>query len=216
MRKYRFFIALAIVSILSYSISNWYGASYMTFDNIRYIEEYASRNPAAYSDEDIGHVNSVVVIKDKTKLIFEDYNLNTGMIKENIVDNKVFFLGMSFEDMISYISRYPEDFEDEGMDVRNIMLVSFAQSKVVIRRSYVEEVIEKETENSPIEDYEYRYYITDKDGYLVILKEDKTTIFLVTQISVNALDESEIIKIKNGIGVKDIYDLYGYLESLTS
>lgn len=213
--KSKFWISLLVMCILSYTISKWYATNYFTFDNIRYLDEYMAINPAAYSEEDIGYVNNEVIIKEKTTVIYEDYDVDTGVITEKVIDNKVIFLGMRFEDVLSYISKYPADFGEEGYEISSVMLVSFAQNKVVIRRNYVK-ITETQSEIPTEDDYEYRYYITEKDGFLVILKEDNSTIFLVTQISVELLDEEELERIKNGIGVKDIYDLYGYLESLTS
>ena len=55
-----------------------------------------------------------------------------------------------------------------------------------------------------------------EDGAIVVYKQDKTTVFLETGIKDEELDENDKELLLQGIGVKNISELYRYLEGFTS
>ncbi len=55
-----------------------------------------------------------------------------------------------------------------------------------------------------------------EDGAIVVYKQDKTTVFLETGIQDEELDENDKELLLQGIGVKNISELYRYLEGFTS
>lgn len=83
------------------------------------------------------------------------------------------------------------------------------KNKLVIRKSI--SIIEETTEEE-----KYKYYVTLQENKIIVYREDKTTIFLETSINVETLDTDSMDKLKQGIPVKNISELYRILESFTT
>ena len=206
-----------IFAIILYFSGYIFAKKNFDFDNVRLIEKEILKNPAVKTEDNLNvYENSTdYVIKD-TKIIIQDYNVETKESTDNEISEKFTFLGMNMSETIEYISRYSNEFKDDNKEILNVVLMSFSKDKVVIRRSYKE--IENNDNNDNDLDYtgEIRYYIMDSDGYVTIFKNDKTSIFLNTEIMTINIEEKFREQLKEGIPVKDIYEMYGYLESITS
>lgn len=60
------------------------------------------------------------------------------------------------------------------------------------------------------------YYLQEKNGYVVVYLSDKETVYEYTSIEVEHLPESLQNEVKNGKYIKDIEELYGFLENYSS
>ena len=60
------------------------------------------------------------------------------------------------------------------------------------------------------------YYLKEVDGYVVVYKEDKETIFEVTSIRVESLPEEIKAEVRNEKKIEGTKKLYGFLENYSS
>ncbi len=60
------------------------------------------------------------------------------------------------------------------------------------------------------------YYIMDTDGYVTVYLSDQTTIYEETSIPISELSAELQQKLKNGIKVETIGQVYGFLENYSS
>ena len=82
-------------------------------------------------------------------------------------------------------------------------LVSFSKDSIHIRKVY---------DNKD----NYQYYITVKDGYLVVYENDKETVVEVTDIVYDNLADSQKAEVDAGVYIGSDEELYGVLESYSS
>ncbi len=73
-----------------------------------------------------------------------------------------------------------------------------------------------DSDNPVLNDTVYNYYICEEDGYIVVYKKDRMTVYMDTGISVDSVHIQDADRLKTGIPVEDITTLYTYLESFTS
>lgn len=119
----------------------------------------------------------------------------------------------------------------------NIKSVDLDDSKIIskdtryILESYNVETdeINKETQDLPIaliglkreeltniDIGQYSYWLKDKDGFVIVYKSDKETVYFNTSIDSSLLPEDVRYQLYHGINIKDIHELYNFLESFTS
>ncbi len=63
---------------------------------------------------------------------------------------------------------------------------------------------------------DYSYYLLEENGYVVVYLSDKKTIYEYTSIDVEELPVLLQNEVKNGKYIKDIEELYGFLENYSS
>lgn len=196
-------------------IGGYYYSLYnFDFDNIRFLEQEVQRNPALYQENQVQYVKKeLAYINKSTVYIIEDYNMDTKTTVDRICELPFKLLGMGRSQLINYISKYPLSFcdnlsENISKEELDVSLVSFSESKVVIRRSYREDMRVSDNDNV--------YTITAENGYIIIYKGNNRDIFLKTEIMLAGLEEVYIKELLEGVCVKDIYEIYGYLEAITS
>lgn len=61
-----------------------------------------------------------------------------------------------------------------------------------------------------------KYYLKESDGFVIVYKEDKQTVFETTGISLDTLPDSLQEEIKAGKYVKSEKELYSFLENYSS
>lgn len=159
--------------------------------------------------------NSQVILKRTSQYVLEIYNNETG--DSDVVENTVpvEFIGLDREEIIEFISGNTDFFKDEGEKIKNVMLVSFGEKRVVIRKT-IELEEEETTYNFNLASDEPNYYIFLIDNTVVVYKSDKTTVYMETGITRDELDEQVAAELSIGVSVKNISELYRLLESYTS
>lgn len=60
------------------------------------------------------------------------------------------------------------------------------------------------------------YYLTEKNGYVAVCLSDKKTVYEYTTIEVADLPATLQNEIKNGKYIRDLEELYGFLENYSS
>ena len=122
-------------------------------------------------------------------------------------------IGMSREEVIDYVKNNGKVFVDEDEELINVMLVSFGESRIVLRKNVREGqvIIYPKGESE-----QYNYYIGIKDNKVVVFKKDKTTVFIETGITYDMVDIETRAAIEEGVWIENITALYRYLESITS
>lgn len=134
------------------------------------------------------------VVTDEMLYISQSYGLFDGLLTETILPMPEEYLGLTREELIQFL-------RDSGEDKS---LVSFSSSRLVVRS----------TETVDPEDYQFLLLL--EEGYLKIYYSDRRDVYMETYLTEDELPSSEIEALKHGYYVKDVGELYDYLESITS
>ncbi|MDE6209715.1 MAG: hypothetical protein K2M73_08620 [Lachnospiraceae bacterium] len=205
--------SIVFLLIIIYGIGYKVGLSLQS-QNIVYKEQVYESNPVVYnseSNQNVADVDSIIVTSNMD-LVLESYDTDTESLTTTTRSMPVQLLGMDRESIIEYIKNNNKIFIDGNEKIENLMLVSFDKEKVVIRKSV--SIIKEESTTEEIE--VYKYYVTLQENSIIVYKEDKTSIFLETAINTETLDTDSINKLREGIPVKNISELYRILESFTT
>ena len=107
-----------------------------------------------------------------------------------------------------------------GIGLFVLFIVIFYLSFYTVLGSTEKKTEQQETEESVTTDGEIFkedcYYLHERNGYVVVYKNDHKTIFEYTDIIYEELPEHLQTEIKNGKYVKDLDELYGFLENYSS
>ncbi len=145
-------------------------------------------------------------IHSHTKYILETYNqkIKTRLIEELAVPAE--FIGMNRDELTDYLAGYMSDMPvkeyTEGLIAYE--LAAFSSKELTIRKTYNEDTVP------------YKFYLSIRDGYVVIYYSDLKTIYEHTQIQAINLPEEERNLLVSGYYVKDMDELYSILEAYTS
>lgn len=181
---------------------------------IVYKEQVYESNPVVYnseSNENVADVDSIIVTSNMD-LVLECYDTDTESISTTTKNMPVQLLGMDRDGVIEYIKKNNKIFIDGNEKIENLMLVALDKEKVVIRKS----VTIQEEESTSKEEEVYKYYVTLQEDNIIVYKEDRNSVFLETTINTETLDKDSRDKLKEGIPVKNISELYRILESFTT
>ena len=157
------------------------------------------------ADYEVAGLTSKITTCD-TRYIITEHNIkdNTEVVDEAKMPDK--YLGMDRKTLENALMEYQNNptLEDIEKGFLNIQLESFSADEVKISKTY-----------SPIEKTT-GYYLMVLDGKIVVMEEDKETIYLTTDIYAEALSDSLKQELILGKFINNIEDLYGFLESYTS
>lgn len=203
-----FFFVLSACFVMVYYAGYYFATKQIDKNDAVKISNVNEDNPALNEDADPVDLSDDIVITKNTEYILESYDLASDTNKKETLEIPVDLIGLNREEVINYISKNMEKFNSEDKVVVNVQLISFSSKSVVLRRSY---------ESGSAEDLtEYKYWLKAVDGYIVVYKEDKSTVYFNTHISVSLLPEEEQKNLEEGKYIKNIHDLYNYLQSYTS
>ncbi len=117
-----------------------------------------------------------------------------------------FMVGIDLKGLTAYVEGYME-----AMPINEYLngmvafeIISFAEDKVVLRKTYDEERIENQ------------FYICRRGDFIVVYYSDLKTVYEYTEIRVDSLIEEIQQSIEQGFYVKDAQELYSILEGYTS
>lgn len=154
------------------------------------------------------------IVKRNTKYTLETYYSDKD---ETVTENPgipVELIGLDRNQVIDFIESNTSYFEEADKRILNVMLLSFSDKEIVIRRN-VEEA-QEETKKYNFSAEASKYYVVLEENGVVVYKEDKTTVYMETGITENEMDEAMVAELKYGVAVKNISELYRFLESITS
>lgn len=155
------------------------------------------------------------LLDSDTEYVLESHDLDSDEISYKTEKLPVEFIGLAKNDVIDYITSHKEQFQEKNEEIQNVSMISFSNDTLVLRKDVTESMEISETVTYFSEEA-YHYYIVLEEGTLVVYKQDKTTVFLETGITVEDLEEEEREQLTRGIGIKNISELYRYLEGYTS
>ncbi len=214
--KYICVFAVVAGFVASYVIGYRYGSD--DKDNtIKITDEtsdvqYGTGNTTLDQATDVA-VESRVLKRDAT-LVMEINHEESAIAFETIEMNiPVELIGLTRDDVVEYVKNNGDFFTDDDEELINIMLMSFSENQIVLRKNVREGqvVIYPKGESE-----EYNYFIGFKDNKVVVFKKDKSTVFIETGITYDMVDKDTRSDIEEGIWIENITTLYRYLESITS
>lgn len=117
-----------------------------------------------------------------------------------------FMVGIDRKGLTAYIEGYMESMpiNEYLSGLVSYEIISFAQDKVVLRKTYDENKVENE------------FYICKRGDFIVVYYSDLKTVYEYTEIRVDGLIEEIQQSIEQGFYVKDKQELYSILEGYTS
>ena len=186
---------LGILTHIAY-LDYFYPNKYAEAKEIYYLED---------SSYEVSNLSSKITTCD-TKCIVIEYNIedHTKTETENKLPDK--YLGMERKHLEDALKDYIQNptLEDMEKGLIDIQLKSFSPKEVQIYKTY------KPNEKN------IGYYLMVLDGKIVVMEEDKETIYLTTDIYADALSDSLKQELIFGKFIHNIEELYGFLESYTS
>lgn len=154
------------------------------------------------------------IVKRNTKYTLETYYSDKDETITESPGIPVELIGLDRNQVIDFIESNTSYFEETDKRILNVMLLSFSDKEIVIRRN-VEEA-EEETKKYNFSAETSKYYVVLEETGVVVYKEDKTTVYMETGITENEMDEAMVAELKYGVAIKNISELYRFLESITS
>ena len=186
---------LGIFTHIGY-LKYFYPNKYVPQENSYFIED---------STYEVAKIDNNITTCD-TRYVIVEYNAgeNTEVEKEEELPEK--YWGMNRDTLSESLEEYEKNptLEDIEKGFLSVSLESFSGQEVKITKTYKEPV--KTT----------GYYLMVLDGKIVVMEEDKKTIYLTTDIYAEALSDSLKQELIMGKFIHDMEELYGFLESYTS
>lgn len=211
MKKSKRFLYLSLILLcflMSYVAGYAYARIHLKSDNIRRIDDTASENPVLDSSISVAGTTDESIVKKDTQYIVQSYqkeakNGKQSEMSEQIETLPLELIGMTRDDLVDYYSAY-QNKEDIENGLTNIQVVSFTGDTLIVRKSF-----------EPVQTV-YHYWMVEQENHLIVLKADKETVYINTAIRVDTLPQEEQDKLKDGIPIESIHELYSYLETYTS
>lgn len=173
------------------------------------IKEQREIEPARdyYEVRQVGASDEAVVKRD-TELIIEEYNINTHETNTYTIVPSIEVLGLDRAGYSDTLRRYMEAPNDEDiqMGLCSINVLEFSSKRIVVRKNYDVPTYSR-TEN---------FILCALDGQVVVYYEDFVTIYDYTDIDITDLPIELQREIYVGKQVKDLEELYEFLEDHTS
>lgn len=90
--------------------------------------------------------------------------------------------------------------------------LSYTKEEYEMKRQIREESVATEGNAKKAESF----YLSELDGYLIVYREDKKTVYEYTSIEMDGLPENVAKEIRNGKTIRTAEELYGFLENYSS
>ena len=141
-----------------------------------------------------------------TQYVFDIYNRTSQTHTEENMAMPPECIGMTREEFIAYLSEYEQNpsAEERQMGFCDCSLLSFSRDKVVVRKTYEEKEV-------------FAYILnSEEDGKIGVYEGASNELFMLTDIYMDNLPEEMQTKCKEGYGVKEVKELYDFLENYSS
>ena len=202
MKKYIIcFLVMCIVFSGAYYVSYHYS-------NAQLEEEKLAKSEESFvqETENVDVVASRQKIKPSTKLVMEDYNLNSEEVKTETSKMPAVFLGLDREALTEYLEEYMQNISLNEMDdgLISYEVIKYSQDSVTLRKTYYVP-----------QDFN-KYYLLLNQGKITVYYSDKKTVFEYTDIKLHDLPRETQIEIISGKPIKDDNELFDFLETYSS
>lgn len=145
------------------------------------------------------------VVTADTLYLVELVDLDKGTVTESQESIPVMYIGLNREELVEAISAFDKNppLTEQEKGFETIELTSFSKDRVVVCKYYKE----KEPEG---------FYLMVADHFIVVYEEDRSTIYMNTDILLDLLPDSLQREIMEGKYVASEEELYLFLESYSS
>lgn len=145
------------------------------------------------------------VVTADTVYLVEQVDLNKGTVSESRETIPVMYIGLNRDELLEAISAYDKNppLTELEKGFETIELTSFSKDRVAVCKYYKE----KKPEG---------FYLMVADHFIVVYEEDKSTIYMNTDIVLDLLPDSLQREIVEGKYVASEEELYLFLESYSS
>lgn len=181
---------------------------HMAYSNYFYPHKNQRISSSNYASEDLVEVTET---QDKittcdTMYVVIEYNLLDKTQNKTTKSLPEKYLGMTREKLEEALMEYESNptLADQEKGFISLQLERFSDKQVVVQKNY-----------RPMEKPK-GYYLEVWDGKIVVLEEDRETVYLTTDIYVDALSDSLKQELILGKFIYSMEELYGFLESYTS
>ncbi len=160
-------------------------------------EEQEQIIEAAVADE--------AIVTADTLYLVEHVNLSQGTVTETEENVPVMYIGLNREELLEALAAYDENppLSEQEQGFEAIELTSFSRNRVVVCKYYKE----KKPEG---------FYLMVADHFIVVYEEDRSTLYMNTDILLDLLPDSLQREIMEGKYVASEEELYLFLESYSS
>lgn len=146
------------------------------------------------------------VLRQDTELVVEEYDLtqNVSTVQRKTLPDR--YVGMNREEFLQQMEKYQESppLYEKEKGFAGMELQSFSRERVVLEKFYQKS------------EREEGYYLAFMDSKIVVLKEDKKTVYFTTDISSQMLPEELRQQIMQLLYVENEKELFDFLESYSS
>lgn len=147
----------------------------------------------------------IPVVTADTLYLVEQVDLDKGTVTETRETVPVMYIGLTREELLEAVSAYDKNppLTEQEKGFETIELTSFSKDRVVVCKYYKE----KKPEG---------FYLMVADHFIVVYREDRSTIYMNTDILLDLLPDSLQREIMEGKYVASEEELYLFLESYSS
>ena len=152
------------------------------------------------------NVTEEVLVTDKSRVTIEKCDMITGQVESAAVITPAEYYGMNRTALINHLRDevINMSMEDKINGLISIELIEFEPSNVLIRKTYSKKYLPED------------YYIYEKNGYLAIYLDKKNTMYDMTDIAVDSLDDDLKNRAYEGIHLESLDELYSFLQSVSA
>lgn len=144
---------------------------------------------------------------NQTEYVLETYDASTYELTEEKLTMPAEYVGKTREELIEILKQYENNPTQEDLQkgLHSFSLICFSENKIVLRKTYHENVQEKE--------YEAR---VDELGKIVIYQVDTNEIYTETDIVYETLPKEAKEKIEQGEKMYGLKEIFDFLENYSS
>lgn len=145
------------------------------------------------------------VVTADTVYLVEEVNLDDGTVTESEETIPVMYIGLNREELLEMLSSYEDNppLTEQERGFETIELTAFSKDRVAVCKYYKEETPRG-------------FYLMVQDHFIVVYEEDRSALFMNTDILLERLPDSLQREIMEGKFVAGEEELYLFLESYSS
>lgn len=150
-------------------------------------------------------VADYAVVTADTLYLVEQVDLDKGTVTESEETIPVMYIGLNREELLEALSAYEENppLTELEHGFETIELTAFSKDRVAVCKYYKEKVPQG-------------FYLMVADHFIVVYEEDRSTLYMNTDILLERLPDSLQTEIMEGKFVASEEELYLFLESYSS
>lgn len=145
------------------------------------------------------------VVTADTLYLVEQVNLDKGTVRESEETIPVMYIGLNREELLKVLSAYEDNppLTELEQGFESIELTAFSKDRVAVCKYYKEKTPQG-------------FYLMVADHFIVVYEEDRSTLYMNTDILMERLPDSLQREIMEGKFVASEEELYLFLESYSS